>query len=655
MKQMVWKLLTGALLGAAMLLTQTADAQRLSAPAFPLNALTRNLTSSDTTLPVLRTMLVDYHRYAETQWHTVSSTQGYWGDGKANGGNNGIRSISINAMVYAFLVKDGDVSATEITTRVIPALRYAAATYNTKDPDTSDTLPKSRNGTDGVQWGSSWQSAMWTGNLGTAAWLAKGSLDTLTLKAVDFVAAHEADNFIGVAPPTMLPGDTKAEENSWDLTAPAAALLLMPTNAHAAAWYTAVLTYGFNTISRASDDTSTTPADGKTVGDWVSTTQVFPDFTLENHGIFHPVYSMIGPATNAQAGVDYLLGGNRVPDALTFNVLNQWQMLQYIALPDGEWLYPQGLDWDLHDYEHIHYWTMLATLFQDPAAALLEQRTAGYARARQVINGDGSFVGPSGSLGFAREAVQAERVAFAMLMHQQFGAPPAALPSSWDTLAAGLAPATSYPYVGMVIHRTTGGVVSFSWMNHLMAQVVPQSLTHLDQPYMTTPDVETLVGGFTLQGLTSTAFTVNNQSVQTTADGFTAMVDASVNNGYLRQQIAISSVAPGVVAYVDRVTALETPHRYGRARTASEHRKRCRERQCAPSADDKQQLHSDGGSRQRLSSHGELGRRRRSAWAGFSLHNAPAVPSRERVQPGWCARGLPLRQLSQRRALVRGG
>ena len=233
-------------------------------------------------------------------------------------------------------------------------------------------------------------------------------------------------------------------------------------------------------------------------------------------------------------------------------------MLKYIALPDGEWLYPQGLDWDLHDYEHLHYWTMLATLFHDPAAALLEERTVGYARRRQVLNGDGSFVGPSGSLGFAREAVQAERVAFALLMHEQFGDAPTPQVTDWNRMVKGLDPTRVFPYVGMVIHRAPRGLTSFSWKNHLMAQVVPQSATYLDQPYVTTPNGQTLVGGFTIQGQNpgeAGRFHLNSHAVKTSADGYAAVVDSDINDGLLRQQIAVASVAPGVLAYLDRVTA----------------------------------------------------------------------------------------------------
>jgi hypothetical protein len=472
-------------------------------------------------------MLVDYRRYAETQWHadTAHPGLGYWGSGKGEGGNEGVRAITTTALAYAVLAHQGDTTF-KTADRVGPALRYAADIYVTGP----------LKGTDGKPWGNSWQSAMWAGNLGTAAWLVKDTLDADTLAAVKKAVGAEADRFIGQAPPSMEPGDTKAEENAWDLTAPAAALLLMPDDPHAAGWQQAVLRYGFNTICTEADKTSKAPADGKTVGDWVTTAQVFPDFTLENHGIFHPVYSMIGPATNAQAAVDYKLGGKPVPDALTFNVLKQWGMLQYIALADGECLY------------------------HDPTAALLEQRTVAAARHRQQINGDGSFVGPSGSLGFAREAVQAERVAFALLMHEQFGPPPASSAADWDQMTAHLTPAKSFPYVGMVIHRAPRGLVSFSWKNRLMAQIVPQSATHLDQPYVTTPTPETLVGGFQLQGQNegdSHNFDVTHQAVQTTADGFAATVDATVNAGSLRQQIAVVSLAPGVVAYLDRVTALK--------------------------------------------------------------------------------------------------
>ena len=274
---------------------------------------------------------------------------------------------------------------------------------------------------------------------------------------------------------------------------------------------------------------------------------------------------MVAPATMAQAAVAYRLGGRDIPDALRHNVLLEWQMLRAIALPDGEWLYPQGLDWDLHDYEHLHYWTMLATLFHDPNAALLERRTIGYARRRQEINGDGSFVGPSGGLGFAREAVQAERVAFALLMHEQFGAAPAS-PSAADFAAWSQAEpaARVFEGAGFAVYRAKGGVFSFSWRNRLMGLVAPAPDAAFDSPtdapYVTTPNAESLTGRFRLLGQSERdggKWTVRAHAVSAIDDGLVAVVDAEVNNGKLRQQIAAVAVAPGVLAYLDRVTSHE--------------------------------------------------------------------------------------------------
>jgi hypothetical protein len=497
-------------------------------------------------------MLLDYRRYAETLWHAAPADtmpgMGYWGSGKGDGGNEGIRAIANTALVYALLSRDGD-KTFAVADRVEPALRYAVAIHNTG----------ALKGTDSKKWGDSWQSAMWAANLGVAAYLVRDRITPETRAAVERVVAWEADRFTTIPPPTMTPGDTKAEENAWDLTAASAALLLMPKHAHAENWQQTVLRYGFNTMPVAADKQNAAIADGKPVRDWVTTVQLNPDYTLENHGTFHPVYAMVSPVTLAQAAVTYRMAGRPIPDALKFNTIKGWEMLRYIALPDGEWLYPQGLDWDLHDYEHIHYWTMLGTLYRDPVAPLLEQRTAQYARRRQILNGNGAFVGPSGSLGFAREAVQAERVAFALLMHEQFGAPPKATATDWRKMTAALEPARVFGPSGFAVHRTERGMLSFSWKHHLMGLAAPQSEAHPDAPYVTTPYLQSLVGSFTLAGQTSqeaNRFTVNKETVRADKSGFTAAIDSTVNGGRLRHQMAVATVAPGVLVYMDRVTAL---------------------------------------------------------------------------------------------------
>ncbi|HEY3413522.1 MAG TPA: hypothetical protein VGM51_10785 [Armatimonadota bacterium] len=494
-----------------------------------------------------RAMLKDYIRYAETLWHDAPGQpgMGYWGTGRSDWNNEGIRAVSTTAVAYAYLYRRGD----HVSARIDPALRWCAETHVT-GPAVC---------TDGKHWGNSWQSAMWAGNVGVAAFLVKDALSPETMAAVKRCVAAEADRFNDLAPPNMATGDTKAEENAWDLTAASSALLLMPEHPHSAMWRETVSRWGFNTLSCSADKYDRTIVDGKRVCDWVTTAQVFDDFTLENHGIFHPVYAMVGPATNAQAAVAFRLADRPVPGGLKHSVLKGWGMLRYIVCADGEWLYPQGLDWDLHDYEHIHYFAMLATLYSLPEAALLERRMAGYARRRQLLNGGGRFVGDSGNLGFAREAVQAERITFAAMMHEQFGEPKTSTDAEWGRMVRGLTPAKAFDRAGFVVHRTPRGLTSFSWNHQLMGLALPESAKHLDRPYVTTPWQGSLVGRFTVDGQSgaeAARFKVLDHTVQTDRTGFAVTLDAEINDGALRQKMAVLSVAPGVLAYVDRVTAM---------------------------------------------------------------------------------------------------
>src|SRR5260370_2451872 len=75
--------------------------------------------------------------------------------------------------------------------------------------------------------------------------------------------------------------------------------------------------------------------------------------------------------------------------------------LNAMVLASGEFAYPAGLDWELHDYEQNSYITWMAAHFNDPLARWADGQLAQLVRTRQLVNGDGEFVGPSGG-GFYR-------------------------------------------------------------------------------------------------------------------------------------------------------------------------------------------------------------------------------------------------------------
>jgi hypothetical protein len=162
-------------------------------------------------------------------------------------------------------------------------------------------------------------------------------------------------------------------------------------------------------------------------------------------------------------------------------------------------------------------------------------------------------------MGFAREAIQAERVTFALLMHALFGPPPPATEADWAArLEDAIEPARAFPWVGFAVHRAERGLFSFSWRHGLNGLVAPRSDRYPDDPYVTTPFAESLAGRFSLDGQDSgaaRALTLNRHAVATGADGFVVAVDADVNGGLLRQEIAVATAAPGILLYLDRVTA----------------------------------------------------------------------------------------------------
>jgi hypothetical protein len=92
--------------------------------------------------------------------------------------------------------------------KALAGIRYA----------TSSHLTGTRKCTDGKPWGGSWQSALWTGTLGFAAWLLSDEVDADLRQGVERIVASEAVRFLAGKPPAGNFNDTKAEENGWNLT-----------------------------------------------------------------------------------------------------------------------------------------------------------------------------------------------------------------------------------------------------------------------------------------------------------------------------------------------------------------------------------------------------------------------------------------------------
>jgi hypothetical protein len=486
--------------------------------------------------------LTNFETYAETIWSNVPTgstyptNAGFWGDG-GNSGNGAIRGNCGIAVAYAALVlaqPDSPRNSTRIS-RIAKALNYAAQSHVSGSRKTvnsgkwgwsSGTLATCTS-----QSGSDWQSAEWAGSMGLACVLMRSNLPAQTIADCQAVVASEATHRAGIVPCSGYVSDTKSEENGWDSNILALGAAWMNTNASAATWLAMAKSYLVNTFTVA--DTN-----GDPLAAWVSTVTLYPSFSLQNHGFYHPTYEMVG---GMSLGDSWLMAKAANPavaaELLPYaehNVMAVWtNNLQLMVMDSGDFAYPAGVDWELHDYEQNSYITWLATHFNDPVARWTDAKLASLVRARQVVNGDGRFIGPSGG-GFYREAVEARRTAIAWLLWANADYPTGPATAPAPVVA-------SYPDVSIAVHRTTNGYVSLSYGSRVMVMIEAPAPAGSTNVFVATPLLPGVIGLGAL-GDPSSASLV---SFTTNANGFEAELSV-VNSSNGRTEVYLKSTGETV-------------------------------------------------------------------------------------------------------------
>jgi hypothetical protein len=426
-------------------------------------------------------LLRDACRVADRDWRTSSfdSAVGYWGDGVSRG-NQGIRAIGGMVLACGTLVKyDDSLSESErreLLKKASAALRYVTATH----------ITGTQKCTDGKSWGAterfgaeSWGSGMWTGTLASGAWLIWDKLDAPLQQSIERVIAWEDDILAKREPPNGVSGDTKAEENAWEVPCLVLGELMFPSHPHAAAWHDTAVRYMMNTLCTEDDTRDTRLVDGRAVNQWIKGPNLYPDYTLENHNRFHPSYVGCSCYFLTQAALYYTYAHSPIPEAAGHHLPETWRMFRSIILPWGEAAYPQGMDWELHGLPFINLCAALGTHIQDPFAARMEQCSLQFMRKWQGMDG-GSLAFPGSRLGFTRHSINAEQAAYGLLAHKVFG--PSAAPMTAAEAATKAAGTWDYPYVDFIAHRTHKKFASFSWKNKVMGLLMPIGERHEDNP-----------------------------------------------------------------------------------------------------------------------------------------------------------------------------
>jgi hypothetical protein len=353
-------------------------------------SITKNGPAADYLQALLR-----FEPWAESVWKDYPKipNSGYFGDG-ASGGNGGIRGSCSIAISYAVLIRafpDAPERQHRIK-RLEAALRYAEETHKS-GPASLVTVDGKKWGVDSTSSpGEGWQTSLWAGLMGFASALLEKELDPKVVEGCKRVVSAEADFRSKIPPASRYKGNSAGEETGWQSNILTLAAAWMSHDPRAKKWIEAAKLYMANTYTVPADSTGP-------LKEWIKTQTMFPSYTLENHGFFHPSYEISGIMS---LGDSYLMASminpalaKELQPFIEHNVIPVWEVTKCILMETGDLAFPSGMDWSLHQFEDVSSLAWMATHFGMPEALWAQNRVAKQILYRQAVNGDGRFVGES--------------------------------------------------------------------------------------------------------------------------------------------------------------------------------------------------------------------------------------------------------------------
>ena len=215
-------------------------------------------------------------------------------------------------------------------------------------------------------WGNSFQSALWATSAGMAGWLLWSELTQQERAYVAAMVAAEADHSVARGPfyfqnragTALTAGDSRADEVSWDLMAPALAIAMLPRDPRVPRWKASLASLAIAAFSRPSDLRSNVIVNGVNISKALPGTNANEDGTITNHGKVNPDYTQ-NVEHLWQAASLLRLGGQAVPEALFLNADIVYRALAVVKFdsppyaapggtvyqPLGQIYYPMGTGW----------------------------------------------------------------------------------------------------------------------------------------------------------------------------------------------------------------------------------------------------------------------------------------------------------------------
>ncbi len=441
-------------------------------------------------------MLANFALYMKNDFNSVDDTYGYF-KGESSGQSNeaGVRTNADLSMICAFLLKyakpagvslPSEVTWSDVETMAKKSLAWAYGTHKAN---------KLRQTTNSAYWGSTsaddfvWESSLWAMSVAYSAFFQWNSLSDTQKGYIYALLKAECNYELTRSIPTGYSGDTKAEENGWEADILAATLGLYPDDTLAQQWFNRLRQFAVNSYSHASDLQKNTPLDawydGKSASDLFLGKNIYDDYTLQNHNMFHTSYQNVVMQELGEAALAlkmFQLGTKGTEQWKTNALMNNSQevmdeVLDWLATADGELAMPNGNDWSLFLFDQITSYSTQACFQRDPNALMLENLAYKNIKARQTTTSDGSWL-LRPDVSARRMGVEAHRVMMTYLMHEYMSTADLT-PTDWTTFRQTYKATKYFPAQNIVRNMSKDRFTCFSWNTSLpdySGVIVPNSV-----------------------------------------------------------------------------------------------------------------------------------------------------------------------------------
>ena len=508
--------------------------------------------------------------------NSVSEQCGYF-NGESSGANNeaGVRTNADLSMICAFLVKYGKPAGVKLPAKVTwerieeIAMKSLVFAYSTHKAN------KLKITSNNAYWGSVstsdavWESSLWAMSVAYSAFFQWNKLSDTQKGYIYAMLKAECNYELNRSIPTGYSGDTKAEENGWEADVLAATLGLFPNDELAPKWFARLREFAVNSYSHHSDATNTAiidpEYDNTTVADLYKGNNLYGDYTLQNHNLFHTSYQNVVMQELGEAALAlkmFQLGTTGTEKWKTNALMHNNQevmdsVMNWLALADGELAMPNGNDWSLFLYDQITSYTTQACFQRDANALTLENLAYKQIKARQTTTKDGSWL-LRPDVSARRMGVEAHRVMMTYLMHDILSTDDLK-PTDWEDFRNAHSEAKILPYQNVVRAYTKDRFTTFSWSTGLKSYTGYFAQDNANNNKIVVPyranNTGNITGWYEVSGKGTNASPVVSGIYQLDGNAYVMNGEMNTNDNTLNNRFAIYSTPGNALIYLDCVNA----------------------------------------------------------------------------------------------------